>query len=146
MKRSIAMAGLFFVLPVCAVEKHPCVIPGSAVDIALRQALEQDSGFDEKNWDRAASRLELIENAPVSGLFAEQLAQEDAASEPEESKQGLYKGMLTAYSSNNTRNLIVRYIYFNKQGKKNVYIGSALVDDYECSVNFKGYLTVSREF
>jgi len=42
--------------------------------------------------------------------------------------------------------LTVKFTYFNKDGKQNVFIASALVNDNECSVRFNGYLTVARAY
>lgn len=125
-----------------AVQKNNCVVINSAVEIALRQALADDVGLDPDELDLKQSRLELIDNVLITDKLARQYAREDVV----ETKNSDYMGLYNIYKTNNARNLIVKYTYFNKQGKKNVYIGSALVDDSECSLGFKGYLTVSREF
>ena len=125
-----------------SVQKDSCVVIDSSVEIALRQALADDIGLDPDELDLKQSRLELLDNVLITDQLAKQYAREDVV----EMKYIDYMDMYNVYKSNHARNLIIKYTYFNKQGKKNVYIGSALVDDSECSLGFKGYLTVSREF
>ncbi|MFH8133274.1 hypothetical protein ABU178_03635 [Pantoea osteomyelitidis] len=131
-----------FSLSSFAVQKNSCVVINSSVEIALRQVLVDDVGLDPDELDLKQSRLELIDNVLITDKLAKQYAREDIV----ETKNIDYMDIYNIYKSNNARNLIVKYTYFNKQGKKNVYIGSALVDALECSLGFKGYLTVSREF
>lgn len=125
-----------------AVQKNGCVVMNSSVETALRQALADDVGLDPDELDLKQSRLALLDNVLITDQLAKQYAREDVV----EMKYIDYMEMYNLYKSNHARNLIIKYTYFNKQGKKNVYIGSALVDDSECSLGFKGYLTVSREF
>lgn len=50
------------------------------------------------------------------------------------------------FSQDNAKNLTVKFTYINKNGKQNIFIASALVNDNECSVRFNGYITVARAF
>ncbi|WP_312242219.1 hypothetical protein [Pantoea sp.] len=125
-----------------ALQKNGCVVINSSVEIALRQALAEDVGLKPDDIDLKASRLELIDNMLIADELAKQYAREDIA----ETSYLDYRSMYKIYKDDNARNLIIKYIYFNKAGKKNIYVGSALVNDSECSVAFKGYLTLSREF
>jgi len=50
------------------------------------------------------------------------------------------------YREDNPKNIIVKYDFVNRQNKHNITIASLLINDYECSVRFNGYIVVKREF
>ncbi|NMP29575.1 hypothetical protein GW590_22250 [Rahnella sp. SAP-1] len=121
---------------------NPCVVIGSTVDINLIQAMKQDFGIHEDDILKTKTKLEIIDNQPVTKLLAAQMAKKVV----DQFNYVDYDGMRNAFMEYNARNLIVKYTYINKQGKENIFVGSSIVDDEECSVNFNGYITVKREF
>lgn len=134
---------LLFSSPVmAAVEPHNCVFIGSSIDYTLRKTLSDQEGFDNQNLDLKDSHIELLDNIPVSDVMAKSLARADVV----KFKHLDYAVKLSDYRDKNARNLILKYIYINKQGRKNSYIVSAIVNDETCWLNFNGYLTLSREF
>lgn len=78
----------------------------------------------------------------MTNLLAKSLARADVV----KFKQLDYSERLKSYTDKNPRNLILKYMYVNKQGRQNRYIVSAIVNDESCWLNFNGYLTLSREF
>ena len=133
---------LFTVSAKATVEPHKCVYIGSAIGYDLRQQLSENKGFDNENVDLRDSHIELLENVPVTLTLAKWLARKDIVKFTHLD----YIERLKDYTEHNARNLIMKYIYRNKQGKVNIYIVSAIVNDNQCWLSFNGYLTVSREF
>lgn len=137
-----ALLLLFFLPITSAVEPHNCVFIGSSIDYTLRKMLSDQEGFDNQNLDLKDSHIELLDNVSVSNVMAKSLARADVV----KFKHLDYANRLSDYKNKNARNLILKYIYINKQGRANSYIVSAIVNDENCWLNFNGYLTLSREF
>jgi len=108
----------------------------------LQVSVKNDLGINLENIQNSKIVTEILSIAPVSDVFARQMAKADSASGKGLSENDYFK----IYHSNHVLNLIVRYTYTNDVGKKDVFISSALMNDEECSVRYNGYMTISREF
>lgn len=123
---------------------NPCVVPESAIGIGLMNAMEQEMRIDMQTLQRNKTKVALLNNTIVSERLAEQFA---IADEKKSTNSWLsVKDYKKIYLEDNARNLIIKYDYENKEGKHNIFIVSALVNDNECSVRFNDYLIVNREF
>jgi hypothetical protein len=125
-----------------AVTANPCIVIGSTVDISLIHAMEQDFDIKESEIVKSKTKMVLIDNQVVTEGLAASLAEKAV----KETDYLDYDDMKKTYLEYNPRNLIVKYTYVNKEGKENIFIGSSIVNDEECSVDFNGYITVKREF
>jgi hypothetical protein len=95
-----------------------------------------------KGIERGKTAVEVLSIAPVSEVYAHQLAEADA-----KAGNGLsVKDYYGIYHDNGALNLTVKYTYTSAKGQHNVYIVSSLLNNDECSVRFNGYLTLLREF
>lgn len=119
-----------------------CAAPGHYAESMLQVSVKKDLGIKLENIQNSKIVTEILSIAPVSDVFARQMAKADSASGKGLSENDYFK----IYHSNHVLNLIVRYTYTNDVGKKDVFISSALMNDEECSVRYNGYMTISREF
>lgn len=142
MRKFLAISTLLLSSSVIAMESNPCVIVGSSVEIPISNAMINDMGVKRESIVAKKTKLELLENKPVNKLLAMQLAKNDE----KELSFVKYKELFSIYQSDNPRNLIIKYTYENTEGKHNVFIGSAIVNNNECSVGFNGYIVVERGF
>lgn len=142
MRKFLAISTFLLSSSVIAMESNPCVIVGSSVEIPIFNAMINDMGVKRESVVAKKTKLELLENKPVNNLLAMQLAKSDE----KEISFVKYKELLSIYQSDNPRNLIIKYTYENTEGKHNVFIGSAIVNNNECSVGFNGYIVVERGF
>ncbi|WP_158780520.1 Shiga toxin A subunit [Pantoea sp. BAV 3049] len=126
------------------VEPDACVVPDSSVEISMFDSMIDNLKIDQSVVARGQTKMELLDNRLVSPLFAEYLAQKSWDNDKD--KWLSVERYKRIYSEHNVRNLIVKITYFNNERKKNVFIASALVNDDECSIDFNGYIIVSREF
>ena len=125
-----------------------CLRQDGAIQSQMRSVMINDLGVDAKSLDDKKTRLELLSESKVSRVLAEQFAKKDL--DKDKAKSDIFNltwnDYLTTYTDDNVINLIIKYTFENKIGKKNVFIGSAIINDNECTVNTEGYVTVSREF
>ncbi|CAI1732579.1 Uncharacterised protein [Serratia quinivorans] len=142
MRKFFAISTFLCSSSVIAIESNPCVIVGSSVDVPIFNAMINEMGVKRESIVAKKTKLELLENKPVNKLLAMQMAKSD------EKKLSFvkYKDLISIYQNDNPRNLIIKYTYENTDGKHNVFIGSAIVNNNECSVGFNGYIVVEREF
>lgn len=122
---------------------HPCVVIGRSVDMSLVNAMRNDMGIGMKELDMDRTTLELLGQYPLDATFSGWLADKG----PTEFVKR--KDLLAIYTQDNPVNLIVKHTYFNHKNHKNhknIFIGSHIVNDDECSVKFTGYIVVKREF
>lgn len=126
------------------VKDHPCKVPGSSTGIEMMQLMEDDMRIYIEAVDQSATKKELIANAKVTDRLASQFARQDYREEPNNwtSAADLKK----IYSEDDARNLIIKFHYYNKDKKENIFLVSALANKYECGVRFNGYIVVKREF
>ncbi|NMP29577.1 Shiga toxin A subunit [Rahnella sp. SAP-1] len=125
-----------------AVASNPCAVARSSLNIDMMNAMQEDLGISQDLLVKNKTKVKLIANEPISKAFAEQLAK----NEQSKYKYLSYDELLTTYTEDEPRNLIIKYTYFNKNGKENIFIASSFVNNNECSIGFNGYVTVKREF
>ena len=125
-----------------AVVSNPCAVARSSLNIDMMNAMQEDLGISQDLLVKNKTKVKLIANEPISKVFAEQLAK----NEQSKYKYLSYYELLTTYTEDEPRNLIIKYTYFNKNGKENIFIASSFVNSNECSLGFNGYITVKREF
>jgi len=144
-KKYLVFSWLFIVSSASyAVEPNPCVVAGSSVEIPVYDFMIDSMGIKKTDIVESKTKLELIDNTPVS----KELATFFASQSKDNAHDNLLslKGYYDIYMMSNPRNLTIKYTYENPNGKHNVFIGSAIVNDDECSIRFNGQIIVKREF
>lgn len=120
-----------------------CAIRGHYAEQMLFSAVTKDG---VKGIERGKTTVEVLSIAPVSKVYAHQLAEVDAKADKGSGDGLSVKEYYDIYHDNGALNLTARYTYTNAKGQNNVYIVSSFLNNDECSVRFNGYLTLSREF
>ena len=112
--------------------------------IALTDAIVQDLHIDRAMLIEKNVTVDVLDISPVSKLFAEQMANADYNVQTENwlKKEDYFE----IFYRNNVKSITARYTFTDVKGQRNVFIASSLLNDYECSVRFNGYITLSREF
>jgi len=109
-----------------------CAIVGASMETTLFNTISRDLQIDTSS---------------VSKLYARSLAKIDYEIAMAQGKATIPESAyFDSYYENHTQSLIAKYIYINKEMKRNVFIASGLINKDECSVRFNGYITLSREF
>jgi len=142
--KQLIFAGCFFNSAVYAVEPNPCVVAGSSVEIPVFNFMIDSMGIKKADILERKTKLELLENTLLTPVFSNYLAEKSKA-EAKDNWLSL-KDYRDIFTDGNTRNLVIRYTYENIHGKHNIFIGSAIVNDDECSIDFNGQIIVQREF
>ena len=97
--------------------------------------------------DLQKTEAEIIAVVPVNHALALMYGEEehqldgpnsDIVTTAEEYAQG--------FMQDNTKNIIVKYTFRNKQGRQNIFLASTFVSDVSCVARFNGYIIVQREF
>lgn len=129
---------------VAKVTPESCLDISRSVGVSMTDAMVEDFNIRESDLMLRKTRLTLLGEYNVTGEMARFFAQQDLKELglPDE-KINEYIGI---YKGDNPKNLIVNYDYVNKRDKHNVFIASQLINDYECSLRFNGYIIVRREF
>jgi len=137
---------LLFLVPgaLFAVQPNPCIKTDSSIDITMISAMEQEMKIDVGTIRRDKTTSELIENIKVNSRLAELYAVKDEKQSPD--KWLSVKDYKKIYFDDNATNLIVKFVYENDKGKHNIFYASAIVNNYECSIRFNGYIIARREF
>ena len=109
--------------------------------------MSRDLKLDDTVFDMKKTKAEIIAitpvNHPLALMYGEAQKQlggvnsEDLTT-AEEFAQG--------FMDNNAKNIIVKYTYEDKQGRRNIFLASTFVSDVDCIVRFNGYIIVQREF
>lgn len=124
-----------------------CAIVGTSMEEALFDAVSRDLQIDTSTILREKTIVNVIDASPVSKLYARWLAEIDYEIAKAQGKATITESAyFDSYYENHTQSLTAKYIYINKEMKKNVFIASSLMNKDECSVRFNGYITLSREF
>lgn len=125
---------------------NPCVVSGSSVEIGMTSQLTEDTGLSQKFL--GAAQMEQLSSVPVGHFLAMQYAVADHNSDIQ--RPGVTTLSIDRYYdiyfSQQAVNLTVKYTYTSVAGKRNIYIGTSIVNSEECSIRFNGYITVQREF
>ena len=128
-------------------KNNGCATIGAAMEVALFDAISRDLQIDTSTILRNKTTVEVISISSVSKLYATSLAKLDYENAMAKGKaiipESAYFG---SYYENHTQSLTAKYIYTNKEMKKNIFIASSLMNNDECSVRFNGYITLLREF
>lgn len=121
-----------------------CKSPISGTGIVMMDEMHNLMKIDVSSIEKDKTKTELLFNEPVSHALANHYANE---SYKKMKGEYLYvKDYIDTYTEYNARNLIIKFNFKNNLGKEDVFIVSSLVNDYECSVRFNGYIIVKREF
>ncbi|MFZ4834779.1 hypothetical protein [Rouxiella sp. Mn2063] len=142
--KQLILAGYFFCSATYAVEPNPCVVVGSSVEIPVFNFMVESMGIKKADILESKTKLELLENTLLTPVYSNYLAEKSKA-EAKDSWLSL-KDYREIFSDGNPRNLVIKYTYENIHGKHNIFIGSAIVNDDECSIDFNGQIIVQREF
>ncbi|WP_428945212.1 hypothetical protein ACQK5W_03765 [Pantoea sp. FN060301] len=125
------------------VKDDNCKSPISGISSSLMNDMYNTMRINTDSIDKEKTTTELLFNEPVDENLAFQYANEDYRASPE--RWTTAKDFHDIYSTYNPRNLIIKFTFFN-EGKKDIFLVSAFVNDYECSVRYNGYIIVKREF
>ncbi len=139
----IILVILFFCFPaLAAVTQEPCVRIYSSVDIGMYRAMIRDLKIAEEEVVRDKTEMTLLKAIPVNKKTAFYFAMQDFR----EIKHSSLDALVSDYSNSGAKILTVQYVYKNRSGKRNTFIGTSIVNRDECSIRFNGYLLISREF
>ncbi|MGX5108545.1 Shiga toxin A subunit [Enterobacter cloacae] len=149
MIRTIAISILL--LPVWAMAATPggdCAAPGHYVESMLLTSIKNELGIDLTSIQYSKTTVKVLDVLPVSDVFARKMAIADSQADLKKStdlrlSETDYYRM---YHDGHVLTVTAKYTFTDKNGKRNVFISSALVNDDECSVRYNGFLTLSREF
>ncbi len=128
-------------------QNNRCAIVGASLEVALFDAISRDLQIDTSTILRNKTIVNIIDTASVSKLYARSLAKIDYEIAMAQGQATIPEAAyFDSYYENHTQSLTAKYIYINKEMKKDVFIASGLMNKDECSVRFNGYITLSREF
>lgn len=119
-----------------------CKSPISSTGLEMLDQMRNGMHIDMESVIDKKTTTELLFNEPVTNILSDYYAKNshdsDASLPLKEYKE--------IYSDANPRNLIIKFTFKNKQEKENVFLVSAIANDYECNIRYNGYLIVKREF
>lgn len=128
-------------------QNNGCAAVGSSMEVALLNTVARDLQIDTSTILRNKTTVNVIDTASVSRLYAKSLAKMDFESAKSQGKATIPENAyFESYYENHTQSVTSKYIYINKEMKKDIFIASSLINKDECSVRFNGYITLSREF
>ena len=128
-------------------QNNGCASVGASMETTLFNAVSKDLQIDTSTILRNKTSVNVIDTSSVSKLYAKSLAKIDYESATTQGKATISeRAYFDTYYENHTQSLTAKYIYINKEMKKDVFIASSLINKDECSVRFNGYITLSREF
>lgn len=145
MRLLILSLGLFCVSSFASsVKDDNCKSPISGISSSLMNDMYNTMRIDTDGLDKQKTTTELLFNEPVDDNLAHQYAMQDFRASPDGGTTA--KDYFNIFSSYNPRNLIIKFTFFNHENKKDIFLVSAIVNDYECSVRYNGYIIVKREY
>lgn len=121
-----------------------CKAAISGTGIELMDEMHDLMQIDINSINEDKTKTELLFNEPVSHVLATQYAN-DSYMKKQKNFLSL-KDYIDTFTEYNTRNLIIKFIFKNKEDKEDIFLVSAITNDYECNVRFNGYIIVKREF
>ncbi|WP_312267957.1 Shiga toxin A subunit [Pseudescherichia sp.] len=125
-----------------------CANVGASIETGLFQDITRSMNIAPSSIIKDMTSVEVLNISPVSRIFAAQMAAVDHKADIAR-KDGLELSesqYLSSYYDNGVKNVTAKYTYQNKDGKKDIFIASGLINADECSVRYNGHLTLSREF
>lgn len=128
--------------------ENSCASIDSSMELSLFEAITQNLNISENSIQRDKTQVVLLDSSPISTIFANQLAHIDYEADKKGTGTALLseKEYQSTYKENGVMSITAKYIYTNKDNKKDVFIATSLMNKDECSIRFNGYLTLSREF
>ena len=125
-----------------------CAAPGHYVEGMLLTHLKNDLGIDLTTIRFEKTTVDIVRVAPVSELFARQLAAMDSRADMNKPKADRLseKEYFALYYNGNVQTVTATYTLTNINNQRDIFISSALVNDEECSIRYNGYLTIARGF
>jgi len=131
-----------------SVKPEECIPVEEDVGIATLFSMAEDFDFPSSQVDRSKTKAEILYTEPVNHELAlfygkkERILSGGEMSEDKTTAEQYAEGFM----GNNAKNIIVKYNFYNHQGKENILIISAFVSDIDCAVRWNGYVVVKREF
>ncbi|WP_380180948.1 hypothetical protein [Kalamiella sp. sgz302252] len=119
-----------------------CKSPISSTSIAMMDEMREKMHINLESIDTGSTKTELLFNEPVSEVLSQYYAERTYEADSSLSVNK-YKEI---YSKANPVNLIIKFIFKDKEGKEDIFLVSTIANDYECNVEFNGYVIVKREF
>lgn len=119
-----------------------CAAPGHLVEGMLLASIKNDLGIDLTTIQYNKTTVEIVSIKPVSEMFARKLATADSKENSELTEKDYYD----IYRNGHVLTVTAKYTFTDRDNKRDEFISSAFVNDDECSVKYKGYITLSREF
>ena len=126
------------------VTPESCLDIDRSIGISMTRAMVKDFGIDKEELDLKNTKMTILDIQDVTEVMANFFARE--YQEEMHFPDSDLNDYVNIYKEANPKNLIIKYDYVNKQNKHNIFIASVLINDNECSLGFKGYITVRREF
>ena len=126
------------------VTPQSCLDIDRSVGVSMTEAMVEDFKINEKELVLRKTKMTILDIQDVTEVMANFFARE--YQEEMHFPDSDLNDYVNIYKEANPKNLIIKYDFVNKQNKHNIFIASVLVNDNECSLGFKGYITVRREF
>jgi len=129
---------------IAVVSPESCLDINRSVGVSMIDEMVRDFDIEEQDILLNKTKLVLLAHENVTKEMALLYAKEDQK-EPVMAALDMDEN-IKIYREDNPKNIIVKYDFVNRQNKHNITIASLLINDYECSVRFNGYIVVKREF
>lgn len=124
------------------VTDNNCKSPVSGTATIMMDKMHEKMHIDTRKINVKETTTKLLFNEPVNDIlsdyYTETSHENEGLIEPAEYKE--------IYSEHNPRNLIIKFIFKNNEGKEDIFLVSTIANDYECNVKFNGYIIIKREF
>lgn len=148
--KKIFILTIFFISfsVVSSVKPEQCIPVKNHVGIATLFTMVEDFDIPIAQVDRSKTKTEILYTEPVNHELAliygkkERILSGGEMSDDKTTAEQYAEGFMW----NNAKNIIVKYNFYNHQGKENILIISAFVSDTDCAVRWNGYVVVKREF
>ncbi|RPE04471.1 hypothetical protein BBB56_01105 [Candidatus Pantoea deserta] len=131
-----------------SVKPEECIPVEEDVGIATLFTMVEDFDIPIAQVDRSKTKARILYTEPVNHKLAliygkkERILSGGEMSDDKTTAEQYAEGFMW----NNAKNIIVKYNFYNYQGKENILIISAFVSDTDCAVRWNGYVVVKREF
>ncbi|HEY2452287.1 MAG TPA: Shiga toxin A subunit [Scandinavium sp.] len=140
---------LLLCFPVLAqASDYGCAAVGSMMEDALFNAISHDLKIDTASIQHDKTKIEHLGIYPVGKPYAQQLGHTDYLANKSQNGKALMPedDYVMSFYENEARTVTAKYTYLNKQGKRDVFIATSIMNTDECTIRFNGYITLSREF
>lgn len=144
----ISMFSLLPLISWASIQDERCADVGRYLQSITLSYFIQDAKISRTTVLEQKTKVEVIGVYPVSDVLANQLGEKtwQKANSVKGASVLSKKDYYSIYHDDNVKSIAAKYTFFNKEGKKNVVISLGYINDNECSVDYGGYLTLSREF